>query len=168
LEKFKSQSGERTQMLDKMQSMEDEVRTNPDDYTNLFSLAGIYLQLQQTNRANALFAQAISRPHVPMEVLRGVANFFAQTAQFAELEKALKKLTDTEPNAPETWYDLSRLEVLLGKKDEAIQDLRTSVNLSDQRLKTSAKALDIRAAARSEAGFNPIRGSPEFQKLVSP
>ncbi|HUE36431.1 MAG TPA: hypothetical protein VMO20_03485, partial [Candidatus Acidoferrum sp.] len=79
-----------------------------------------------------------------------------------------KKLTDTEPNAPETWYDLARLEVLLGKKDEAIQDLRTSVNLSDQRLKTNAKALDIRAAARSEAGFNPIRGSPEFQKLVSP
>lgn len=168
LEDFKKNAGARTQMIDKMQSMEDEARTNPADYTNVFSLAGIYLQLQQTNRADALFEEAMSHPGAPMEVLRGVANFFAQTAQFNELEKALKKLTDAEPGSPETWYDLSRLEVILGKKDDAIQYLRTSIQLSDQRLKSNAHALDIRAAARSEAEFNSIRGSPDFQKLVSP
>jgi tetratricopeptide (TPR) repeat protein len=168
LQDFKDKAGLRAHMLDQMQAMQDEARTNPTDYTNIFNLAGYFMQMQQTNSANALFDQTISRPGVSTEVLRGIANFFAQTGQFNELEKTLKRLTEVEPQMPESWYDLSRLEVLLGKRDEAIKDLGMSISLSDQRLKTNPKAMDIRDAARSEAQFNPIRGSPEFQKLLSP
>ncbi|HEX3628201.1 MAG TPA: hypothetical protein VH280_22555, partial [Verrucomicrobiae bacterium] len=94
--------------------------------------------------------------------------FFAQTTQFSQLEGVLKKLTVALPNEPEGWYDLARLEVLLGNRDDSIKDLQTSLNLSDQRLKTNPSARNIRDAARSEPGFNSIRGTPEFQKLVPP
>ncbi len=69
---------------------------------------------------------------------------------------------------PESWYDLSRLEVMLGNGSEAMVDLHKAIELSDQRLKTNHAALDIRGAARSEAAFNSIRNTPDFQRLVPP
>ncbi|HEV2456005.1 MAG TPA: hypothetical protein VGY98_17200, partial [Verrucomicrobiae bacterium] len=168
LEKFKNQAADRAKMENQLQSMQDKARTNPADYQNIFSLIGYYMQTQQTNRANELLQQTISQPTVPPDVLRGAAQFYAQTAQFSQLETVLKKLTASLPNEPEGWYDLARLEVLLGNRDEAIKDLQTSLNLSDQRLKTNPTARNIRDAARTEAGFNPIRSTPEFQKLLPP
>jgi tetratricopeptide (TPR) repeat protein len=168
LQDFKKTAGQRAQMMGEMTAMQERARTTPTDYTNLFSLAGLYLQMQQTNNADALFDQAISHPKISMDVIREVAGFYAQTGQYYELEKTLKRLTEIEPNVPEGWYDFSRLEVMLGRKDEGIKALATSIQLSDQRLKTDPHAMDIRAKARDEAQFNPIRNSPEFQKLVSP
>jgi hypothetical protein len=168
LENFKKESGERTQMQAQLQSMEDKSKSNPADYQNLFSLVGYYMQMQQTNRATALLEHAISQANVPPGVLRGAAQFFAQTRQFSELEVVLKKLTTAMPTEPEPWYDLARLEAILGNKDELIKDLQNSLNLSDQQLRTNPKAIDIRQAARSEAAFNSVREMPEFQKLVPP
>ena len=168
LEDYKKSASQRAQVLDQIMSMENRARTNPTDYTNIFSLGSLFLELSQTNNAAALFDETIARPGVPIDVIRGIANFYAQTAQFNELEKTLTRLTDVEPRVPEAWYDLARLEIMLGKKDDALKDLGTAIQLSDQRLKTNAGALNIRAQARDEAQFNPIRGLPEFQKLVSP
>jgi thioredoxin-like negative regulator of GroEL len=168
LEKYKSSAGQREQMENQLMTMETEAQKNPTNYQNIFSLAGVYLQLQQTNRATELLVQAVTRPKAPTAVLRSAAEFFAQTANFPDLEITLKSLANADPGIPETWYDLSRLELMLGKRNEAIQDLATSINLSDQRLKTNSHALNIRDTARSERSFNPIRNTPEFQKLVPP
>ena len=166
LESFKKQTGQRQQVEEQVQGIEDRVRTNPADYQDFFSLAGYYLQTQQTNRAIDLFEQTLSRPSVPPAVLRTIAQFYAQSGLYSELETVLQKLAAEQPDVPEAWYDLARLEVLLGERDQAIRDLQTSIELSDKRLKTNSAAVDIRAAARAEGGFNPIRGSAEFQKLV--
>lgn len=168
LEKFKTQSGQRVQMEQQLQKMENTARTDPTNYENIFQLMGYYVQTQQTNKASELMEHTISQPNVPADVLRGAAQFYAQTLQFSKLENALKKLTTLEPNEPEAWYDLARLEVMLGHRDDSIKDLQTSLTLSDQRLKTNPAARNIRDAARSEASFNPIRSMPEFQKLVPP
>jgi tetratricopeptide (TPR) repeat protein len=168
LDRYKSSTGQREQVDHQLETMENETQKNPTNYQNIFSLAGLYLQLQQTNRADELLLQAVSRPNPPVAVLRSAAEFFAQTLNFPDLEVSLKDLAADDPSIPETWYDLSRLELMLGKKDEAITDLQKSINLSDQRLKTNPKALNLRDTARSEPSFNPIRSSPEFQKLVAP
>ncbi len=154
------------EQYNQLESMETEVRQNPEDYKNIFSLAGYYMQTQQTNRASELMQFAVARPNVPADVLRGAATFFAQTGNFAVLENVLKKLTAADPGSPDAWYDLSRLEVILGKKDESLKYLKTSLALSDERLKTNPAAMNIRDAARNEASFNSIRSSPDFQKLV--
>jgi tetratricopeptide (TPR) repeat protein len=168
LERYKTSTGQREQVDNQLATMENEAQKNPTNYQNIFTLAGYYMQLQQTNRASDLLVQVVSRPNPPMAVLRSAAEFFAQTANFGGLEITLKSMAKADPSVPETWYDLSRLELLLGQKDEALKDLGTSINLSDQRLKTNAKALNIRDTARNEPSFNPIRNTPEFQKLVSP
>ena len=166
LEKYKSSSGQREQVEDQLATMENEVQKNPTNYQNIFSLAGLYLQLQQTNRADDLLVQAVNRPNAPIAVLRSAAEFFAQTVNFNDLEITLKNLATDDPSVPETWYDLSRLELMLGRRDEAIKDLGTSLDLSDKRLKANPHALNIRDTARTEPSFNSIRNTPEFQKLV--
>jgi predicted Zn-dependent protease len=148
--------------------METEAQAHPTNYTNIFSLAGLYLQLQQTNRADELLVQAVSHPNVPVGVLQSAAEFFAQTVNFPDLELTLKNLTVDDPGIPETWYDLARLELILGKSSDAIKDLATSVQLSDERLKTNPAARNIRDIARTESSFNSIRNTPEFQKIVPP
>ncbi len=166
LKSFKSPTDQRAQMQEQVSSMEDRARTNPTDWQNIFQLAGYYLQTRQTNSADGLLEHAITQPGAPADVLRGVAQFFAQTGQFPRLESVLKKLAAEQPNGPEPWYDLARLEALLGDEDESIKDLQTSVELNDKRLATDPSAPDIRRAARTEAIFDPIRDSPEFQKLI--
>jgi tetratricopeptide (TPR) repeat protein len=168
LERYRSSAGQREQVENQLLAMENEAQKNPTDYTNIFSLAGLYLQLQQTNRADDLLVLAVNRPNPPVAVLRSAAEFFAQTVNFPDLEITLRGLAKANPDVPETWYDLSRLELILGKRDEAIQDLETSVKLSDERLKTNPHALNIRDTARGEPSFGPIRNTPEFQKLVAP
>lgn len=49
LEQFKKQSDEWAEYTNKVAAMENEVKVNPADYTNLFSLTAYYLQTQQTN-----------------------------------------------------------------------------------------------------------------------
>ncbi len=168
LQEYKATTGARTQVMNQVAAMEDEARTHPSNFTNIFSLAGLYMELQQTNRAVELFQATAARPDVPVEALRAIANFDAQLQDFPDLEAVLKRLTQTQPNIPEAWYDLARLESILGKRDDAIKDLQMAVTLSDQRLKTNPAAMNIRTAAGTEAEFNPIRGSPDFQKIVGP
>ena len=153
---------------DQLKAMQDEARLDPSDYKNIFLLVANYRETQQTNRYTQLLLQTISQPDVPVDVLRGVANFFAQTGDFPSLEISLKKLVAASPDVPEPAYDLARLDALLGKKDEAIKNLQTAIELSDQRLTTNLSALDIREAARAEKQFNSIRNEPVFQKLVVP
>src|ERR1700722_1548401 len=96
LEKFKGQAGVREQYENQLAIMENEARTHPTDYTNIFSLVGAYVQMQQTGRASELLEQVIARPDVTPEALRSAASFFAQTRNFPDLEKTLQRLTDVE------------------------------------------------------------------------
>jgi tetratricopeptide (TPR) repeat protein len=169
LENYKNQSYQRIQYSNQISAMEKEARIHPSNYTNIFWLAGCYLQMQQTNQAAELLWQTISRPDVTVGALRSAAQYFAQTDNYGDLEMTLKEMTIKEPGRPETWYDLSRIEILLGRKEESIKDLTTAITLSDERLKSNSQALDIRAITRTNTtDFKPIHNSPGFQKLVAP
>jgi tetratricopeptide (TPR) repeat protein len=164
LEQFAS----RPQTPGQWRALEDEVRAHPSDYTNIFVLAVHYLQNQQTNRASDLVQQIIFRPIVPASVLRGAAQFFAQIGDFADLKTTLKKLALAEPGVPETWYDLARVDMHFGEDDEAIKALGIAIDYSDILLQRNPRAMNIRAAARTQADFKPLRERDDFQKLVSP
>ncbi len=80
LNDYKQGASERQVVQNQVQTMQEMARTNPENYQNIFSLAGYYLQSQQTNLADELLTETVSRPTVPSEVLRSVAQFFAQWA----------------------------------------------------------------------------------------
>ena len=164
LEDIKGQSAGRAQI----QQMENEVRTNPDNLTNLLSLANFYFQVQQTNRAIEFFDRALANPHISSGEAGFIAQQFAEMGNLTKLEAALQKIVSVAPDQPEPWYDLAALNIMLGKPDQGVQDLGKSLELSAQRLKTNPTARDLMAEARKDSRFDSVRNRPDFQKIVPP
>ena len=165
---FKNQSAARSQVETQLQQMENEARTNPGNLQNLLSLASLYLQMQQTNRTIELFDRAMADPHLSSSVAGFIAQTYAKMGNLAKLEGVLQKIVTLVPDQPEPWYDLAALNAILGKPDQAFQNLRQALDLSTQRLKSNPTARDLLLEARKDQRFDPLRNLPEFQKLVPP
>jgi tetratricopeptide (TPR) repeat protein len=127
---FKKQSAVRGQVENQLQQMENEAHNNPTNFQNIFKLAQLYFQMQQTNRVAELFDQALANTNISPNAVGVIAQFYAQTGNLPKLEDTLEKLAKIIPNQPEPWYDLAALKAVIGKNEEALQDLRTSLDLS--------------------------------------
>jgi tetratricopeptide (TPR) repeat protein len=156
------------QTQNNLQQMEDEARTNPDDFQNIFGLAAFYWRAQQTNRVMDLFDRALTNPHINASDISIIAQFYAQTGNLTQLEAVLEKLAAKLPNEPEPWYDLAALKAMLGKNAEALQNLRTAIDLNNKRLLSNPKASNLVDLARKDRRFDSIRNLPEFQKIIPP
>jgi tetratricopeptide (TPR) repeat protein len=168
LKDFKKQTTERTQAETELQRMQDEARTNPANFQNVFHLAAFYLQLQQTNRVIELFDQTLAVSNITPEAVGEIAQFYAQIGNLVKLESALEKLTTVVPDQPEPWYDLAVLNVVLGKNNESLRNLHTCLDLNTKRLQHDPKARNLLAEARKDRRFDSMRNLPEFQKLIPP
>ena len=173
LQEFKKQAGERGQLQDQLQKMQIEAATHPTNFQNVYALGSLYAQMQDTNRAaelfrqaTALFDQELANPNVRPENVTAMAQIAAATGNFPELESILKKLVSLLPNQPEPLYDLAALDAISGKNDDAMKNLRASIDLSSKRLLTNAAARNLLIEVRKDPRFNAIRNLPEFQKLV--
>ncbi|MGB7769774.1 MAG: DUF2723 domain-containing protein [Verrucomicrobiia bacterium] len=165
---MKKQSAGRAQFDTELQRMENEARTNPTNFQNIFSLASVYFQMRQTDRVSELFDQALASPHISPADIGAIAQFYAQTGNLPKLESALEKMVAIAPNEPEPWCDLAAIKIALGKTSESLQDLRVSLELSAKRLKQNPKARDLLDEVRKDHRFDALRSLPEFQKMVSP
>jgi tetratricopeptide (TPR) repeat protein len=124
--------------------------------------------MQQTNRVTELFDQALANTNIPPSAIEVIAQFYAQTGNLPKLENSLEELAKIIPNQPEPWYDLAALKAVIGKNEEALQDLHRSLDLSAARLKTNSAARDLLAEARKDQRFNSLHNLPDFQKLIAP
>jgi tetratricopeptide (TPR) repeat protein len=165
---IKNQSANRAQVETQVQHMENEARTNPGNLPNLLSLAGIYLQMQQTNRTIELFDRALANPHISSSEAGFIAQEYAKMGNLTKLEEVLQKIVAIVPDQPEPWYDIAALNVVLGKPDQGLQNLRKSLDLSAQRIKGNPTARDLLAEVRKDPRFDSVRNRPEFQKIVPP
>jgi tetratricopeptide (TPR) repeat protein len=165
---IKNQSANRAQVETQVQHMEDEARTNPANLQNLLSLASIYIQMQQTNRAIELFDHALANPHVTSNEAGFIAQEYAKMGNLTKLEEVLHKIVALVPDQPEPWYDIAALNIVMGKPDQCFQNLRKSIDLSAQRIKGNPTARDLLAEARKDPRFDSVRNTPEFQKIVPP
>jgi tetratricopeptide (TPR) repeat protein len=165
---FKNQSANRAQVETQVQHMENEARTNPGNLQNLLSLANIYLQMQQTNRIIELFDRALANPHIASNEAGFIAQKYAEMGNLTKLEEVLQQIVTIVPDQPEPWYDLAALNVMMGRPDQGLQNLRKSLDLSAQRIKGNPTARDLLAEVRGDHRFDSLRNLPEFQKMVSP
>ena len=165
---IKNQSTSRAQDETQVQHMENEARTNPGNLQNLLSLAGICIQMQQTNQAIELFDRALANPHITSGEAGFIAQKYVEMGNLTKLEGVLQKIVALIPDQPEPWYDLAALNVVLGRTDQGLQNLRKSLDLSAQRLKSNPTARDLLAEVRNDPRFDSLRNLPEFQKLVPP
>jgi tetratricopeptide (TPR) repeat protein len=168
LGEFKSQSAARSQIETQLQQMENEAHTNPGNLQNLLSLANLYLQMQQTNRTIELFDRVMADPHLSSNEAGFIAQTYAKMGYLTKLEAVLQKIVTLVPDQPEPWYDLAALNTILGKPDQALQNLHKSLDLGAQRLKSNPTAHDLLNEARKDSRFNALRNLPEFQKMVPP
>ncbi len=165
---IKEQSANRVQAETQVQQMENDARIHPDNLPNVLSLAGFYLQMQQTNRAIELFDRAMANPHITSNEAGFIAQKYAEMGNLAKLEEALQKIVALVPNQPEPWYDIAALNVVLGKPDQGIQNLRKALDLNAERIKSNSTARDLVAEVRKDPRFDSVRNQPEFQKIVPP
>jgi len=168
LGEYSNQSATRSQVETQVQHMENEARTNPDNLQNLLSLASIYMQMQQTNRATDLLDRVLANPHVDAGAVSFIAQAYAQMGNLPKLETVIQKLVSLAPDQPEPVYDLAALDSVLGKQDEALQNLRKALDLSARRLKTNPKARDLTVDLQKDHRFDGLRNLQTFQQIVSP
>ncbi len=168
LKGYKGQNDQRLQAIKQIEAMEATARTNPANVTNLVLLGSAYFSMQQTNRAVELFDQALARPELKSQEAEAVAQYFSQLNNYPKLETALKKRASLSPDQPEPRCDLAALQAIMGNQAEALQNLKTALDLNTQRLAKNPGAPDLAAAVRTDPRFNGIRNLPEFQKLVPP
>jgi tetratricopeptide (TPR) repeat protein len=176
INQIKQQIAEQTtsnaQASTQLQQMENEARAHPTNVQNLLVLGGAYLQMQRTNDAIALFDQALNNPAISYNEIASLAQLYSKLGYgyLDKLEAALQKLVPLapEPIQPEAYYDLAAIKAVQGKSSEALDNLRTAMNLNAKRLQANPNASDLASTNRSDTRFDALRSLPEFQKIVPP
>jgi tetratricopeptide (TPR) repeat protein len=152
---------------DSLQQLQSRFDSNPTDFQSAFNLsAGLY-QMGQTNRATDVLRSVMNNPQVDGKAMFVVAQAFAQTHDFVDLETSLEKLVKLTPDSPESWYNLAALKSLLGKKPEAIDALSNSLVLARAKATEDVKYSNMTVSILQDPRFDPIRSTPEFKKLAS-
>ncbi|HEX9045919.1 MAG TPA: hypothetical protein VF988_02735, partial [Verrucomicrobiae bacterium] len=164
---YKEQVSQRMQAYNQVETMETVARTNPANVQNLVALGGVYMQMQQTNRAVELFNTALSRPEVRFNDAAALAQYFAQLGNYGKLETAIRKMVSLAPDQPEPRCDLAALEAMTGRSTEALSDLKAALELNTKRRAQDPKAADLVTVIRTDPRFGPLRSLPEFQKILS-
>ncbi|HZL14195.1 MAG TPA: DUF2723 domain-containing protein [Verrucomicrobiae bacterium] len=173
IEEIKKQSTERSQFQDQLQKLQGEAAADPTNFENILQLGNFYSEMQDTNRTTALFRQSLPLFNPTLADLKITANNVAAMTQIAarlgdlpEIKILLEKFVMLKPNQPEAFYDLAALDAIMGKTNDALQNLQKSVALNNSRLLTNSSARDLLPQIRQDPRFNSIRNLPEFQKLV--
>jgi tetratricopeptide (TPR) repeat protein len=151
-----------------LQQMEETVRSNPTNFQAALNLAATYFQMQQTERAIALFDQMVTNPQANQDVLLTIARAYVDMQNWPKLEATLEQLVKTMPESPEAWYDLAAFKASLGKAGEAMPPLQKALELNAKRLAQNPQASNLLITNRSDTRFNSLRQLPEYQKLVAP
>jgi tetratricopeptide (TPR) repeat protein len=172
-QKNNNQSAEGVPVDERLQKLQTEAAANPTDFQNILALGSLYKQMQDTNRAAKLFKQAIGMfdqaladPNIKPENVNAMAQISAMIGDLPKLEVVLERLIVLKPGEPEVCYDLAALKAVLGKKSEAIADLKKALDLNAQRLQNNPSARDLAAQAAKDSRFNSLRDDPAFQSLL--
>lgn len=147
--------------------MEQSYKANPTNLTAAFQLASFYFQSQRSNQGIQILDGLLENTNADVQTILSVANAFSQIGYGPGLEHALQRLTQTMPDNPEGWYDLSRAQVGLNKVPQALSSLQRAVELSEARLKTTPTAKDLAADALTNATFAGLRTRPDFLRIVA-
>ena len=150
-----------------IQKLENEVRTNPEDFTAAINLAFLYFQTQQFDRGYAMLDTVVSHPRVTMQHLAPIIDAYKQLNNMPKMEVALLRLTQLTPQSPEAWYDLGTVRISLGKTADAFIAISNAITISNARRAVDPKANDLAATARGDGNLASLQALPEFQKLLA-
>ena len=151
-----------------LQQMEDNVRNNPTNFQAGLNLAATYFQMQQTDRAIAIFDRMVTNEQANPNVILTIAKAYVDMGNWPKVEATLEQLVKIMPESPEAWYDLAAFKASMGKTAEAMAPLKNALELNNKRLAQNPQASNLVISNRIDARFNSLRQLPEYQKLVAP
>ncbi len=168
IERYQGSENSAGELQQQMNQLAASFQQNPANITSAFALASAYAQLRDSNAAIAVLDTLLQQSNVTADSVVQTALFARELRNVALMERALLRLTEVNPNSPEAWYDLSAMQASLNKPDEAVQNLRRALLLSDQRRKTDPNAKDLRPEVVIEERFAPLRSRPDWQAAMEP
>ncbi|HVK59097.1 MAG TPA: DUF2723 domain-containing protein, partial [Candidatus Kapabacteria bacterium] len=149
-------------------AVENQYKNDPTNLNVAFQLASMYFQLQRTNDGYRVLEDLINRSNTTPQAVLSVARAYSDLGDVRRLESAFVRATQVLPDSPETWYDLSRVQIAMYKTNLGLASFRTAVELSNARLEKESNSFDIARDARTNQNFNVMRSNADFQKLVAP
>ncbi len=156
--------------MDQLQSevaqLERQYALNSTNLEVTFKLVSKYVALTRTNEAIKLLDAIVKSEDSSATALLSASGAYMQLGLYADLEKALVRLVEQMPENPEALYDLAGTQALLQKNDEAIENLRKSLELDKQRTDQIPGAKTLSARAQTDGRFNGVRQHPEFLRLI--
>ena len=166
LKQYKKQTAGTNQGQAALPQLEDEVRNNPTNFQAAINLASAYGQMNQTKRRVTVLEAIRQRPDLQANILRQLAQQYAEMQDGPKLETTLARLVKVAPSDPEAWYDLAVVRAGLDKSSETLAALKQALDLSAARLKSDPTARDLLKQTRQDARFKPLRQTPEYKTLV--
>jgi tetratricopeptide (TPR) repeat protein len=79
-----------------------------------------------------------------------------ETGEYAEAADRLRVLVEAHPQYADPFYNLACCQSLAGRTTDAVDHLRRAINMSER----------LRAYAKDDSDFDPIRDEPAFKELV--
>ncbi len=79
-----------------------------------------------------------------------------EAGEYAEAADRARELLEAFPRTPRLLYNVACCESLAGRKEDAIEHLRLAIESAEP----------LRELAAGDSDFDPLRGEPEFEKLV--
>ena len=79
-----------------------------------------------------------------------------EAGEYAEAADRARELLEAFPRNPRLLYNVACCESLAGRKEDAIEHLRLAIESAEP----------LRELAAGDSDFDPLRGEPEFEKVV--
>ncbi|MEW6303123.1 MAG: hypothetical protein AB1705_06610, partial [Verrucomicrobiota bacterium] len=148
-------------------ALEAQFKAQPTNLQAAVSLVSAYLQAGKHKEVFAILDSMVESPNADYNSLSVAAEAYARLQDVPRLEKALLRLVQVLPESPEAWYDLAAIQATMRKNTNSLQSLSNALHFSDRRFKQDTNQRNLRINVSSDARFNMLRPTPEFQKLTN-
>jgi thioredoxin-like negative regulator of GroEL len=156
------------QLKAEVAELEKENKPGSTNFMQQIRLAQKLIQIGENERAYEVMDGILANPHATPVMVKTVASAYDQLKQPARLQNALEAWVRLEPESPESWFDLAASHVMLGQNAQTIDCLKKMLELNLKRLAQDPKATDLRTTLVKDPRFFKLRGTPEFNALVTP
>jgi len=136
---------------------------NPHNSTNFLQAIYIHGRNKNTNAVIRVIDKFSKFAKDDPKKLTLIKNSFRLIEHWEEKENVDQRLTEIEPDRYESWFDLARTRIRLGKTNEAVDNLKMALKKHQS---SETNSTDIRSVITTNDLFKPVRDHPEIKPLL--
>jgi Flp pilus assembly protein TadD len=135
---------------------------------DVFNDIAAAINAKQTNQAAGMLDQLLHSKQANGPILSQVADYYVRMGNIAKAEEAMRRATEVEPGASQSWYNLAIIQAFQGRAADAAQSIKKAFEANARERAADPRMIDLRQNARTNPYFNGIRQTPEFRAAVGP